>query len=118
MDATLLQLLDQHLAAEDFCSRLCLVSSIIDSGDNGGDDAGIGVGDSANPEDEVSNRRLWPALRFDSQKEFMKHVAKASIPSSSLGLVKAHFTVAYSRLCQAKRASATATGKESYSLAI
>ena len=117
MDATLLQLLDQHLAAEDFCSRLCLVSSIVDDG--GDDDAklGIGVGDSANLEDEVSNRRLWPALKFESQKEFMKHVAQASIPSSSLGLVQAQLTLVYARLCKAKRASATATGKESYGVA-
>lgn len=117
MDATLLQLLDQHLAAEDFCSRLCLVSSIVDDGGDDAAEPGIGVGDSANLEDEVSNRRLWPALKFDSQKEFMKHVAKVSIPSNSLGLVKAYLTVAYSRLCQAKRASATATGKESYGVA-
>lgn len=111
---SLLQQLDQQLAAADFHSRICLVSLNIDHGDdNDHDDAQPvgGVDGSSSLEDEVSNYRLWPALKFDSHMELMQLVAKTTIPDHQLGGVKSYLTLEYFRLCKSKRR------KESYGVA-
>jgi hypothetical protein len=102
MDASQLQLLDQQLAADDFCARLCLVSSIVDHADvtsTNADDANA----NASLGDEVSTYRLWPALKFDSHKELMKYVANTSIPSNSLRLVQGILTIEYYHQLKSRR---------------
>ncbi len=115
MESSLLRMLDQQLAADDFFSRICLVrsSSNIDRDEHG-------IGDSASLEDEVSNYRLWPALKYDSQMELMKHVAKTSIPSHQIGYAQGYLTLEYSRRCKSMRgklSDANAARKESYGIA-
>lgn len=118
MDASLLQILDQQLAADDFYARLCLVSSIVDHAD--GTSTNADDANAASLEDEVSTYRLWPALKFDSHKELMKYVASASIPSNSLGHVQGYLTMEYYRQLKSRRRNnlgANHKGKISYGVA-